>query len=36
MKDSESLAVISVDFYCKINPACFKSLEKIEILVTLL
>ncbi len=35
MKDFESLTVISVESYCKVNPVCFKyfkmikSLEKI-------
>ncbi len=27
MKDFESLTVISVEFYCKGNPACFKCLK---------
>ncbi len=30
MKDFESLTVISVECYCKVNPACFKCLEIIK------
>ncbi len=31
MKDFESLTVISVERYCKVNPACFKYFEIINI-----
>ncbi len=27
MKDFESLIVVSVKYYCKVNPACFKCLK---------
>ncbi len=29
MKDSESLTVMSVEYYCKVKPACFKCLKMI-------
>ncbi len=28
MKDFESLTVISVEFYCKVNPACFRGVNE--------
>ncbi len=30
MKDLESLTVINVEYYCKVNPAFFKSLKMIN------
>ncbi len=30
MKDLESLTVISVEHYCKVNPACFTSMKMIN------
>ncbi len=30
MKDSESLTVISVEYYCKVKPACLKCLKTIN------
>ncbi len=30
MKDLESLTVISVEYYCKVNPACFKCFKMIN------
>ncbi len=29
MKDFESLTVINVEYYCKVNTACFKCLKMI-------
>ncbi len=30
MKDFESLTVIGVQYYCKVNPACFKCFRNLE------
>ncbi len=30
MKDFESLTVVSVEYYCKVNPVCFKCFKKIN------
>ncbi len=30
MKDGESLTIISVDFYCKVNPVCFTYFKMIN------